>query len=132
MMIFSEATLNIYRAAGPCENCGQWCDRRDPHHVWPKGIGAANQLDIAINLMGLERRCHDLYPGILTRVKCLGIVAAREGCEVQEIIDTVYFLRRLPKGATRRVVSASVGELTAGAQRLAWKSLEGHLQEEAA
>jgi hypothetical protein len=86
MLIISPKTLKLFRCAGRCEWCGQWCDRRDPHHVRPRGIGGGSRLDIRHNLCGLDRQCHnEATDGRITEADMRAIVAQREGCLQHQI-----------------------------------------------
>ncbi len=64
----------------------------DPHHVFSKGAG---RVDVAANLIGLCRACHNgVHAGTIKRDRLLTIVAKRERITVEEIQLTVWTLRR--------------------------------------
>lgn len=81
-----EELLDEFRK-GNCELCG--CSGpSDPHHLFERGMGGGNRLDIRINLMSLCRTCHTLVQGnkaILPKL-CF-MVLQRE----------IWRLRRAPK-----------------------------------
>lgn len=101
MKIVSEKTLALFRTAGPCEYCGRYQERREPHHYWSfRGLGGAYRLDVPENLIALCWRCHhDGQRGAILRVDFLAKVAAREGRLQHEIEAELTMLRNLDKWA---------------------------------
>jgi hypothetical protein len=98
--IIDEATLDLFRVPVPCE----WCKLRpstDPHHIYAKGMGGGGRLDIRINICSLCRTCHNgaHAHGDPHITELLRIVSRREKLPVGTILDRIYELRRLPKGA---------------------------------
>ncbi len=101
MKIIDEPTLDCFRGPGVCELCLKRVKNRDPHHIHTRGAG---RLDIRINLIALctafsggdncHQRAHD---GHVPRDRLLAIVAKREGWKVEDIINTIWELRRAPK-----------------------------------
>ena len=92
MKVINKKLLAEFRQPGLCELCGKPCpEGRDPAHLLSRGAG---RVDIRKNLISAERSCHALMhndPSALA--KAFEIVAAREGCTVQEIIDMVHRIR---------------------------------------
>lgn len=103
MRIADEEVLNLFRTPGPCELCGRWCQRRQPHHTFQCcGIGGASRLDIAINLAALggilDCDCHGSVQGIKKhndRVKEL--IADREKRTVESIQEEIWEILRAAK-----------------------------------
>ncbi len=99
MKIVNEKTLALFRAAGPCEHCRKWQDRRDPHHVTSRGHGAGTRIDLKENLVGLCRACHSRY-GDDPRHKefFLTLIAERENFKnADAVMDYLYSVRNAPK-----------------------------------
>jgi hypothetical protein len=106
VVIVDEELLRMFRAPGRCELCGNWCDVREPHHVFARGLGGGARLDIPENLLALgstpgwQCRCHRLCEdGFIPRHAQLCVVALREGMEVEEVEAEIHRVRRLPKRA---------------------------------
>ncbi len=85
MIIRNRKALERARCAGPCEYCGLWHERREPHHLLSRGHGGGTRLDIQQNLMSLcpfwkGNDCHRLK-GDDPRCapEMFRIVAIREG-----------------------------------------------------
>lgn len=97
MILKDETLLAMVKAEGRC--C--WCRRArptDPHHVMTKGAG---QVDIAGNLVPLCRECHTcLHDGNICDFDLLLMAALREGTTQDAIRETVWLIRRIPKGTT--------------------------------
>ena len=101
MKIIDKALLSLFGLGVWCAYCGKRAPGLDPHHLWAKGLGAGSRLDISINLIGLDRRCHTLvHAGKIKKAALLAIVAKREGTTPEAITDEINRLLRLPKGAT--------------------------------
>lgn len=95
MQVISEKTLDLFRAAGACDWCKRFVQRREPHHLYRRGMGGGGRLDVQRNLAGLCQRCHhDLHLGLITRADMLAVVAAREKCTQQDIKSEIARLRR--------------------------------------
>jgi len=103
MRIVDNELLAEFRAAPRCEYCQ--CptpDGCDPAHVFSRGAG---RLDIRLNIVSLCWRCHRVNNHNATSVNGLRpnrddlllIVALREGLRVEDIVDEIYRLRKLPK-----------------------------------
>ena len=99
MKIIDEALLDEFRSAQRCE----WCGRPtpggcDPHHVFACGRSNGFRLDIRINLLALDRWCHDrAHRGKISRKQLLAIIAIREGRPAEEIELEIIRLRWAPK-----------------------------------
>lgn len=104
MIVKDEKTLDLFRGPGKCELCGKVCKVREPHHIFCRGLGGGNRLDIACNLLALgstkrfECECHSRVDTKAGRERCLQIVAKRERCEPSDVEAAVKFLQRFPKG----------------------------------
>ncbi len=97
--ITNEAVLDLFRTSGPCEYCGRWCERRDPHHARAKGLGGGSRLDLPINLISLCRKHHDeAHAGNIPRHVILALIAVRERKWPEEIEAEIHLLLRTPKG----------------------------------
>lgn len=107
MIVKSNKTLEWFRAAGYCEYCRLWHQRRDPHHVLTRGHGGGSRLDLRCNLVGLCRSCHSKYGDDPDFVDFFfGLIADREGIRDIEVIrDYLYLVLRLPKGSDLPVVA---------------------------
>lgn len=94
--IVDEALLDEFRTGGRCQFCGRLCVAREPHHLWPRGAGGWQRLDIRINLIalgssqGFQCPCHHLiHTGKIKREDVLRVVARREGLSPAEIADRI-------------------------------------------
>lgn len=95
MKIVDEKLLSLFRRGGPCEYCKRMTIRRQPHHIFCRGLNSARRLDVAINLIALCLQCHaDFHNGRILRCDLLALVAAREGRLQGEIEAELYRLRR--------------------------------------
>lgn len=117
--IVSEATLDLFRTAGNCSWCGRYCQKREPHHLWPRGHGGGFRLDVRINLIALGSgslfycSCHGMvHSGEIARHDLLVLVANREDTRQQDIEAVIPWLQRLPKDATHGQIEAGLAELT--------------------
>ena len=101
MIIINEDLLDQFRAAGPCEWCGKPCQRREPHHIFSRGLGGGGRLDIPCNLVALgssllwECACHQAaHAGSISRLQLLLVVGHRECCLASDIEEEVWRLRQ--------------------------------------
>lgn len=99
-----EKLLAEFRTAGPCELCYRWCNPREPHHLWGRGVGGGTRLDIRINLIalgssrGFQCECHTrIGDGNLDNAMAKAKVANREGVSVDDIERRIMLIRRAPK-----------------------------------
>lgn len=98
--LVDEACLDRFRAPGECEYppCRVWLKRRQPHHIFCRGLGGAWRLDHPWFLVSLCPPCHgDFQANRLERSKAVEIAAAREGVKPEEIEAEFYRLRRTPR-----------------------------------
>jgi hypothetical protein len=100
MKIVDEKLLDEFRQGTKCELCGEISrSGLDPHHIFQKGLGGGGRIDLRINIIALDRKCHSMvHNGMIKRDFLLEIVAKREFMTVEEIIDQIHAIRRLPKG----------------------------------
>ena len=107
MNIIDEALLNEFRWPGLCEWCKTPRDRRHPHHIFSRGMGGKQRLDIRINLVGLCPRCHVSHHdgNRPSRAELLVLVAKREGESYDAVLIALWGFRRAIKER-----SAWVGE----------------------
>lgn len=95
MIIKDVKLLNRFRQGGPCEYCKRMTIRRQPHHIFCRGLNSARRLDVAINLIALCLQCHaDFHNGRILRCDLLALVAAREQRLQGDIEAEIYQLRR--------------------------------------
>ncbi len=99
MIVKDEALLDEFRSGGPCEWCKRWAEPRQPHHLFARGHGGGNRLDVRINLAALCHECHRAHHDGHRPLRCdlLAVVAAREGLIQNEIEAEIMQLRRQPK-----------------------------------
>ena len=99
MKIIDESCLQSFRDKLFCELCEK-VRKVEPHHVFGRGFGGGNRLDIPINIVALCRKCHQAFhTGHICRSTILRLVAKREGMTVDEIETEIYRLRRItPRG----------------------------------
>lgn len=93
--------LLAYFRSRPCEICGAR-PPSDPEHVFPRGLGDANRLDIRINLVSLCRACHTRAHsghGEPTRGQLKALVARRERMSVEAVQEQIWAYQRMPKEA---------------------------------
>lgn len=90
----NEKLLKAMRVAGPCEVCGVWCDPRQVHHAFEKGVSSWKRIDLPWNLISLGPmggsacRCHERYhAGQLKRGQILEVIARREKVTVRWIVE---------------------------------------------
>lgn len=105
MIVIDEKLLASFRQSGRCELCGKFCRRREAHHVWQRGVGGGNRLDLRPNLIALGAtqsfmcRCHsDIHSGKIKRETVIAAVAEREGATPELLAEWIYAVRRLAKG----------------------------------
>src|SRR5256885_4854704 len=100
----NEDLLAYFRSRPVCE----WClcpplpgTKLDPHHAGVcRGLGGGSRLDVALNLMGVHRLCHQEIEtmGERGRLQCLALIAAREGLEgPDDVMAALWRLLRKPK-----------------------------------
>jgi hypothetical protein len=95
LKIIDEVLLEEFRTAPCCE----WCGRAtpggcEPHHVFARGRSDGFRLDIRINLLALDRWCHDrAHGGGISRKQLLAIIARREQRPAGEIELEILRLR---------------------------------------
>jgi hypothetical protein len=66
----------------------------DPHHVFARGRSDGFRLDIRINLIALDRRCHNwAHAGQIARKQLLAIIATRENRAADDIELEIIRLR---------------------------------------
>ncbi len=66
-----------------------------PHHIYGRGMGGCNRLDIPENVVAACEECHDLtHRGKITKDDWLAVVAARLGKLQGEIKEKILKLRR--------------------------------------
>jgi hypothetical protein len=98
MIIKDEDLLDEFRGAKKCE----WCRRRvggpaHPHHIWARGMGGGNRMDVRENLISLCLNCHQVvHNGEIPRDAILVMVARREKVSVEEICDKIWTIQRTP------------------------------------
>ena len=101
MTIVDENLLDEFRTPGPCEWCGKACERREPHHIFARGLGGGSRLDIRCNLIALgsgihwECACHQAaHAGRISRLQLLLVVGQRECYLASDIEEEVWRLRQ--------------------------------------
>lgn len=98
VIIKDEALLAEFRACPCC----QWCFRPgsvEPHHWKPRGHGGGSRLDVRINLIAVDRWCHEAMEAkrISPRAVLL-VIAIREKTTPEKIEEEIWRLLRTPKG----------------------------------
>lgn len=94
MKVIDKDLLKRFREKTQCEFCGvQSHDGMDPAHIFSRGAG---RIDVSPNIVALCRECHTRSHagGEPNKQQLLAIAAAREGLDVDEIVDKIYRLRR--------------------------------------
>lgn len=123
MIIEDEQVLNEFRGPGICEICRRQVRNREPHHIFTRGMGGANRLDIRINLLATcspfsgGEDCHyRLHYGDheMTRGDLIAIVGSRERMNPDRIVDIITHLRRL---VTKDTTQEQVNEIIYGKLR---------------
>ncbi len=104
MRIESRDTVNAVRAnaRGRCELCGHACRSLEVHHIFARGMGAANHHDHGWNLIALggpwDCNHHGLAEnGKVKRAELIAKVARREQLSAAEVLAELLRLRRLDK-----------------------------------
>jgi hypothetical protein len=134
MKITNRKLLKQMRTPGYCELCGFFMAKRQPHHLWHR----TPEITIRINTISLgamitlpdgrERflcRCHRMiHDGGIPANRVLSIVALREKCQPEEIIEVMNLFRRLVK-PTPRQLEVGLQELSVGARLIAMREIEG-------
>lgn len=94
--VYNRSLLDHFRQKFRCEVCGRK-GAVEPHHVYAKGMGGGAQLDIPENLIALDRFCHNrVHSGQIPRSTLLALIACRQGLTVDQVLERIYSLRRLP------------------------------------
>ena len=100
MKIIDERCLDRFRGEGCCEWCGQFVQRREPHHFFYKrGMSGGSRLDVPENLIALcatfhGGNCHHRAEACeIKKEQLLEIVAKREGKSGQEIVQYLTELK---------------------------------------
>ena len=95
MIVVSEETLDEFRRTGKCERCDAYCKRREPDHLWAKGLGGGARLDVRCNLWAACTACHRLrHDGAIPLDELKELVARREGLTLERLTDLIHSLRR--------------------------------------
>lgn len=125
MIIVNEATLQLFREAKCCELCGKPTPGgADVHHLIAKGSGGGRRMDVAINLIALDRSCHqNLHAGAVA-ADLRRIVAKREGVKRDDIQTVLWLLQRLPKDATTTTIEKEMKNFNETERALAIKTLK--------
>lgn len=130
VIIRNQSLLRSCRTAGPCALCGKQCKKRESHHIFARGLGGGNTLDIKINLLAVgstrhrECHCHSLVDTKEGRIRCIRIVAEREKCLPQQIEEAINFIRYLDKSASRYAIQEGLIGLSEAAKRIAARELD--------
>jgi len=110
---------------GYCELCGRYCRKREGHHLWH----CTPELSIRINLISLGSsrlyrcKCHrKIHDGNLPASYVLLVVANREKCRVEEIVEIMQWMRRWVKPTPGQLLRA-IEELSPAAKLIAVKEL---------
>lgn len=114
MTVVDEDLLALFRVPGECELCGVFCQAREPHHVWARGMGAGSRLDVRVNLVALggtfRCSCHSwIHAGFIPKRAVVSVVALREGMTVDGVISAVHRLLRAPKGSDVQAILEAKG-----------------------
>jgi len=128
MRIENPKLLKTFRTPGRCENCGRFCQVREPAHLWAKGFGGGGWIDLRINLISLGSSrhsfcaCHSIShnDGGVLNATFLGLIAWRERTTEDSIIEVMHLCRRLVK-PTQMELHKAVGELAESPRLLAVK-----------
>lgn len=119
MILKDEKLLAMVRNEGRC--C--WCRQAktvDAHHIMSKGAG---RVDIGGNVVPLCRICHaTLHDGNINDFDLLLMAAFRENTRQDAITETVWLIRRIPKGTTD--FSRWLGEVEGETRSYARRCLE--------
>ena len=88
-----------------CEWCGRTCwNPTQRHHIHPKGMAAASQIDHPFNLIDLGGPwdCNHHQEADDNKIKRAALwlrVSVREGKSVEELMDFIYRVLRAEKGS---------------------------------
>lgn len=94
-IVIDERLLDEFRSRGECEFCGLTCKRRDPHHIFARGMNGGGRLDVRSNLVGLCRPCHDkVHNGKINKSSLILIVSQREGLSPTVVMDGILWSQR--------------------------------------
>ncbi len=125
MKIINHELRAEFAAAGRCEICRRLCLEREGHHLWHR----TPELTVRINLISLGSSpifacgCHTkIGAGAIASHRVLAIVAAREKCQPEEIVEVMELFRRVVK-PTRKQLETALAELTPAARALAVREL---------
>ena len=59
MLVIDEAVLDVFRAKRLCEFCKKTsASRLEPAHIFAKGFGGGNRVDVPENMVALCLNCH--------------------------------------------------------------------------
>ena len=126
MKILNPALRKEFAAPGRCKICHCWCKKREGHHLWHR----TPEITIRINLIavGSSRKpftccCHfDIHNGKIPRSRVLSIVAQREKCLPENIVEILQMMRKCVKPTTSQLEIALNG-LSPPARAIALKEL---------
>ena len=107
MEVIDEGTLDVFRKAGYCDVCGCYTCRLQPHHIVRKNMGGHGNIDVRVNILGVDVECHDrIHLGKISKERQLELVAQREGVSVDAIKEALRAIRALPKNSPPEVWQA--------------------------
>jgi hypothetical protein len=94
-IIVNDALLQEFRCKSRCEICSKPSrGGMDPMHIFARGRESAFRMDVFQNIVAGCRSCHlRHHSGQIKRDELIEIVAKREGCSPQEILDYLWKLR---------------------------------------
>lgn len=105
MKILNESTLDQFREQTRCELCNRTVGGCEPHHWYARGMGGGHRIDVALNLVGLCRYCHQrCEDGVIPRRLVLLHIANRHSTTPDAVEEALWLLDRMPRGTTRESV----------------------------
>ena len=115
-----------------CELCRRPAIDLETHHAASfRGMGGATRLDIRWNLIRLCGRftndCHDKAQRGTSgyrKADICAVIAKREGCQADDIVNAVYVVRRFRNDATDAVIERQLDGQSEAVKRLVWNLVE--------
>ncbi len=94
MPIIDLPLLQAFRERRQCERCGKR-GPVEPHHLTSRGFGGGMRFDVSVNLIALDRLCHQAYhDGRVEKEELIAIIARREKIAPEAVMEEVWRLRR--------------------------------------
>ena len=121
MKILNPTLRKEFASPGRCEICHRWCKKREGHYLWhrtPEISIRVNWISVGSSKKAFTCSCHfDIHNGKIPRSVLLSVVAQREKCLPENIVEKVGVDEEMGEACngptdnrSGRVVAASPGD----------------------